>query len=311
MSASPEPALAAVARPTRVAPRAAAADLAVLRTVVYAGLFEFPLTLAELHRRLMDVPLEHGTLRARLAAPFLRERLVLSDGLVVPRGRESWLALRQRRAEHSRELVARHRPFLELLCRFPFVRLVALSGACAHENASDDDVDIFLIVKRERAWAVTLALMLLSRGAGVRRTLCLNYVLDEAAAALPEAELFTAAEIVGMRPLAGRRAYRSFVNANGWVARFFPNFYRAHIEESELLPEAGAPAWLERSLELGPAPLLEALGRLALGPYLRRKARGAPGVVLSPHQLKLHLEDHRPELTVAFARALRDTEPLA
>jgi hypothetical protein len=283
------------------------ADRAILRTVTYAALFQFPLTLAELERRLMDVALPLAEIRRRLNAPFLKRRVELRDGLVYPRGREAWIGERQARGERARGLVEAHRRALSVIARFPFVRLLALSGGCAHGNATDDDVDVFLVVKRGRAWFVFGALMLLSKAAGLRRTLCLNYVLDEDALRLPEQDVFTAAEIVGLKPLQGSEAYVRFLRANEWVAERFPNFGKdigAAREESL----AGAWRPLETLLELGPARILERLARRVLGAYLRRKAGHGTGVVLEPGRLKLHMRDHRPELLEAYEKAVLEAE---
>ncbi len=284
------------------------ADRAILRTVTYAGLFRFPVPLPRLHRGLMDVPLDLAGLRNRLEAPFLRSRIALTEGCVHPRGREEWIRLREQRRRHTHALLDRHRRVLRALAGFPWVRLAALSGGCAHENATDDDVDVFLVAKRGRAWSLSLALMALSKLLGLRRTLCLNYVVDEAALALPENDLFTAAEIVGMKPLAGREAYRRFVSANTWAARRFPNFFASFEQEAADVPAVRRPARLERLLDAAVGPLLEALSRRVLGAYLRRKTAGQPGVDLTPHRLKLHTQDHRPRLSELFSQAVRGAE---
>jgi hypothetical protein len=277
---------------------------AILRTVTYASLFQAPLTMARLHRNLMDVPLSRTELEEALRDPWLRRRIEVVDGLVIPRGRREWISLRATRRAHSRRLLARHRRILRVLGRLPFVRMVAVSGACAHENATDDDVDVFLVAREGRAWGVCLALTVLSRLLGMRRTLCLNYIVDEAALALPEHDVFTAAEVVGLRPLAGRETYRRLVDVNGWAADLFPNFRAGHLEESEAVPAAGARGW-ERVLDAGFAPLLERVARRVLGAHLARKGRGCEGVVLDPHRLKLHTRDHRPSLLASFEAALR------
>ena len=275
------------------------AQEAVLRTVAYSAVFQAPLTLDELHRRLLDVHLGREELRACLDAPVLRQGLVLIDGLVVPRGNEAWLALRRERQQRTATLLDRHRWALRRLARFPFVRLVALSGACAHGNATDDDVDVFLVVKKDRAWVACLALMIASKVLGLRRTLCLNYIVDENGMSLPERDLFTASEIVGLKPLSGHDAYRRFLRANGWVAERFPNFWSSQVETFDA-PVSSPRRWVERVLELGLAPLAEAFSRRLLGAYLKRKARGSVGVVLEPHRLKLHIDDHRPRLQAAY-----------
>jgi glycosyltransferase involved in cell wall biosynthesis len=279
-------------------------DEAILRTVTYASLFEAPLTRAALARSLMDVALDGGALDARLGGARLRTKLAQKDGCVYPSGREEFLEKREARREHTRQLLQRYRRPLLWLQGFPYVRLVALSGACAHENASDHDVDVFLVVREDRAWSVSLALTLLSKLLGLRRALCLNYTVDEAALCLPERDLFTAAELVGIRPLAGRPAYLRLVRSNLWLARRFPNFAAGFDEWSKDVPEAAGSPRLERLLDFGAAPLLERVSRGLLGSYLRFRTRGAAGVRLEPHRLKLHTRDHAPRLLGAFERAL-------
>jgi hypothetical protein len=258
----------------------------------------------------MDIPLDAVAIARRLRGPFLRARLARTNGLWHPRGAEAWVGLRRSRQAHAESLVARHTRALRILARLPFVRLVALSGACAHGNATDDDVDVFLVVKEGRAWSVFGAVMLLSKLAGLRRSLCVNYLLDESALALPEHDVFTASEVVGMRPWAGALAYRRFVTANEWVFGRFPNFRRLAHGQGDL-PRAGAPAAVERLLDLLLGRFQEGLARTVVGAYLRRKAKGASGVVLSRDRLKLHLHDHRPALLASFEGALREAEGLS
>jgi hypothetical protein len=284
----------------RPSDRGGEVDRAILRTVLYASLFQAPLAVSELHRVLMDVGVDRLEIRSRLRHGFLRSRLDFDGEYVYPRGREAWLELRRERKRRTGDLLDAHRGMLRLIARFPFVRLLALSGGCAHDNATDGDVDVFLVVRRGRVWAVCLALMLLSKALGRRRTLCVNYLVDEDGLALPERDLFTAAEIVGLRPLAGGPAYVHFVEANAWVAERYPNFFWMRRDVARV-PPAGAPRWIEALLDCGPAPLLERAARRLLGARFRRKWDGAAGVVLTPHRLKLHPIDHGPGLRAAFA----------
>ena len=291
----------------------AEARRAVVRTVTYAALFQAPLTLDRLHRALMGVRLDPLEIDEALADPWVRARVDADGGLVRPRGRDAWIPLRDERRRHTASLIERHRRALRLLARFPFVRMVGLSGACAHDNASDDDVDVFLVARAGRAWCMYLGLVAASRVLGVRRTLCVNYVVDEGELRLAERDVFTGAEVVALRPLAGREAYCRFVEENDWVGALFPNFVERHAADAAAVPPAGAPRWLERLLDLGPAPLLEWLSRRVMGARLRRKAQGSPAVVLGSGRLKLHLHDHRRHLLDRWDEAQRQAglEPRA
>jgi hypothetical protein len=272
--------------------------------VAYAALFQAPLTRERLHRMLMDVRLDPRALDDVLSDPWVSARVETAGDLVLPRGRGEWIAARRARREDTERLLRRHRRALALVARCPFVRLVGLSGGCAHENATDGDVDVFLVTRRGRAWAVYLALILASRLLRVRRTLCINYVVDESELALAERDVFTASELVGLRPLAGQETYHRLVQVNDWVGEWFPNFFHdRHAADARGVPPAGGPRWLERVLDLGPAPALERLSRRIVGARLRRKARGAGGLALSGGRLKLHLVDHRPRLLAAWRDA--------
>jgi len=291
----------------RTSGRSGEVDRAILRTVLYASLFQAPLSVSQLHRALMDVGVDRIEIRGRLRRSYLRERIEQTGENVYLRGREGCLDLHGERRRRTADLLDAHRPLLRVIARFPFVRLVALSGACAHDNATDSNVDVFLVVRGGRAWAVLLCLRLLSAAFGRRRTLSLNYVVDEEGAALPERDLHTAAEIVGLRPLAGGPGYLHLIEANAWVAERFPNFFWMRREAAPL-PPAGAPRWLERALDIGLAPALEAVARRVLGARFRRDWDGSSGVVLSPHRLKLHPVDHAPGLRAAFAEVVERAE---
>jgi hypothetical protein len=151
--------------------------------------------------------------------------------------------------------------------------------------------------------------MVASKLAGLRRSLCVNYVVGEDSLALPEQDRFTAAEIVGLRPLAGGDTYRRFVRANGWIEERHPNFVAECDAEAERVPaRAGAPR-LEAVLEILGAGLFERAARRVLGAYLRRRVRGR-GVEMTARRLKLHGHDHLPFVSEAFAAAATEGAPV-
>jgi SAM-dependent methyltransferase len=282
-----------------------ASDIAILKTVLYAAVFECALTVERLHRMLWDVPLSRADIAARLGAEPLSGQVSLTQGFIHPLGGTHWVDFRAERQARSGDLVSRHRRVLDLVASLPFVRLVGLTGGAAHDNATDHDLDVFLVARQGRAWSLALAVILLSRALGCRRTLCVNYVVDEDGSALSERDAFTAAEVASLRPWAGAEGYLAFLKANAWVAEHLPNFMEAAPREGRHLRRAGAPRWLERVLDLGPAPLFETASRALLGAHYRRKWRSPPpGVALSPSRLKLHAIDHAPAVRARFAELL-------
>ncbi|HEY7819284.1 MAG TPA: glycosyltransferase family 1 protein [Vicinamibacteria bacterium] len=276
---------------------------AVLDTIAYGAVFDYPMTLTEIHRSLMGVSLT----RAEISRLLRQHPLVLENVDADPpyhflKGRHSSIESRHEAVRSTRELLAREENAIDLVRRTPFVRMVAFSGATAHENSRDGDVDLFVVTARERAWAVALILFLAMKFLGRRRTICLNYFLAEDRLALAEQDAFTASQIASLKPVSGRAFLYRLVRANEWGASFFPNFwqrYRSLVASSADEPEAGSLFW-EAVLSLGGGFPLERLGRVVLGTHLKRQLRASPAgssVKLEPGVLKLHFKDHGPELS--------------
>jgi hypothetical protein len=198
-----------------------------------------------------------------------------------------------------------------LLCALPFTRTVALSGSIAHLNLeADGDLDLFVVTSGPRVWTVTLAAVVLTKILGRRRDVCVNFTLADSQLRLEPADLFTANQVIHLKPLIGADVLPTLRDQNPFLARVYPNATpnRAH-------PIAGwtLPRWLalvKRSLEvvLGlPAPLIEAACRLLYGWYLRRRAatwRSPDQVRLRSDYLKLHTRSHRHSVLERFDAAV-------
>jgi hypothetical protein len=281
------------------------AELAILKTVVYADLFDYPLRFDELCAGLFDLRLEPDHARALLdLSPALSAALDERGGFVFLRGRDHLVEKRREGERRASALLARHRRALALVARLPYVRLLALSGAAAFGAVHDDDVDVFIVCGRGRAWSACMLVTLASRALGVRRTICANYILEETALALGERDFYTAHQLLSLAPLSGGDTHRAFVAANPWAEALFPAAYARALDKPAPPARRGLA---ERLLALGPGALLEALSRRALSGRLRRKvpAGGDPDSVrLGPDRLKLHTNDHRSRTIARFERAL-------
>ncbi len=298
---------------TRLTP--SPAERAILASALYAALFEYPLTLEELRQKLIDAPLSaNDILRTYRDSAWLRRRLTYSEGFFFPPGRSAWLANRLRREDRSRALLDRHRRLLRAICALPFVRLVALSGSIAALNADEDaDLDLFIITRGRRAWTVTLAVVLLAKLARQRRVVCANFVMTDACLAVDpdQRDLFTANQILHLRPLAGVETYRAFLAANPFVGRCYPNFRPVDSRDQSFV--AGpAGRRVTRAIEwllTWPSLAAESVCRRAYSWHLgRRRAswRSPDQVRLDSDHLKLHTCSHRAAILDRFAEATAD-----
>jgi hypothetical protein len=291
-------------------PPSGAQELAVLRSVTYASLFDYPLTLPQLRESLIGEAADEHMIADWLAtSPLLQATIEQQDGLYFPRGRRDLLATRQRREALSRELLDRDRRILRFLTRLPFVRMVALSGSLAHLNAEGgSDLDLFVITSPGRVWCVTLFVLIVARLRGWRRRLCLNYVVSERSLAIEPADLFSANQIIHLRPVTGEFVYRRFLAANTFVAGHYPNFSPRRVETGGVSAfPSRAKTLLEFVLSIGLAPLADRASRVVYGWHLRRRSRtwkSRDQVRLERECLKLHTSSHRADTMTRYAAAL-------
>ena len=275
-----------------------AQELAFLRSVTYASLFDYPLTLEQLHASLVEVRADVASVESWWRdSACLQAAVEYRDGRYFPAGRGDLLHTRTRREALSRDLLEREHRILALVARMPFVRMVALSGSLAHLNAERSaDLDLFVITAPGRVWSVTLSVLVIARLLGWRKRMCLNYVISESVMAIEPGDLFSANQIIHLRPVVGHDVFEQFVNANPFVKRFYPNF-DANLAPAPPKPQAPSPKPLaERALALGPGALLESMARAIYGWHLKRRAaswQSIDQVRLEAECLKLHTSSHR------------------
>ncbi len=274
-------------------------DDAILRTLVYADVFDYPLTSAEIHRYLIGL---------RASAAAIEDHLLHRDGhgarigSISPfwflAGRENLVWLRREREGHAERLWPAARHYGQCIATIPFVLMVALTGSLAMNNVGSphDDIDLLIVTRNGRAWLARGLIVLLVRLARQRGIgLCPNYILSERSLALREPSLFAAHELAQMMPLYGSSFYRRLLEANAWLAGYLPNasaYVPVHVTAG---PAASRG---RRSLEvlLG-GRLGDAVERWECErkiPRLRYEAarQGGSGATFTPDLCKGHMVDH-------------------
>ena len=287
-------------------------ERAILRTVVYSSLFDYPLTIEELRSNLLETAAGEEDLRERLRSsrPLL-EVLEVDEGFVFLRGERDCIQRRRQRESRSRRLLEDNRWVLKLICAVPCTRLVALSGSAAHANVNrGGDIDLLIVTSGKRVWWAAVSILLLTKLLGRRQTLCFNFILSDSHLKVEPEDLFSANQMIHLRPLIGEDLYRRFLEANPFVRRFYPS---AEVAKAALDCRLGgflaaSKKVFEWVLKLGLGAVLELGSRKAYSAYLRSKARqwSSPDqVVLGEDYLKLHTESHRLQVLESFDEALK------
>ncbi len=217
-------------------------EAAILRTVLYADVFDFALRADELHHFLMSshaVSLD-AVLYALEESPVLREVLVQASGGITLVGRESLMDMRGQRDDLAARLWPKAAAAGQWLACVPFVRMVAVTGALAMDNPAhlSDDFDYFILTVPGRVWLARLLII------GVVRLsrlwgwpICPNFVLAADSLAQRRRDVYIAHEIAQAVPLADSDGlYAAFRAANAWTSDHLPNavtpFPRQNISAS-------------------------------------------------------------------------------
>jgi len=215
-----------LASPGHAAPPATRVEQAVIRTVAYADVFQYPLNAPEVHRYLHGIAASTEATEAALArCSAAGGALCYRDGFYTLHGRGNLVAVRDRRAAIADRLWPAALTYGRLIAGLPFVRMVAVTGSLAWHNVDDGgDIDYLIVTKPGRLWVCRWLIAALRRAAlldGV--PLCPNYVISTRAVALADRNLYTAYEVARMTPIAGLRMYRRLRRANPWVEAYLPN----------------------------------------------------------------------------------------
>ena len=290
-------------------------ELAIVRSVMYASLFDYPLRIDELHRSLVGCAATPQEIFVTFERSHALQRLVeYHDGFFFPAGRRDLVRERRQRERRSRAFLTAHRFVLRLICAIPFTRLVALSGSIAHLNLEPSgDLDLFIVTRGPRVWTVTVAVLLLTKLLRRRRVVCANFIVSDTRLVLDQQDLFTANQVIHLRPLIGRALVDELCRANPFITELYPNA-RQRLAPVDEWP---AVAWrspvldrIKRALEWilqTPSPAIERLCRAAYGWHLRRRATRWPSpeqVRLQADYLKLHTHSHRRSILDRYEEAM-------
>lgn len=239
---------------------------AIVRAVAYADVFDYPPTVAEVHRYL-EVPATPAQVEAYLQDGLLTSgRLAFHEGYLTLPGREGIVAIRREREARAGVLWPRALTYGRWLAAVPFVRMVALTGSLAVNNPDErSDLDYLIITAAGRLWLCRAMVILLVRLAARRGdTLCPNYLLSEQALILEPQDYFVARELAQLVPLHGLELYHRLRRLNSWTAAFLPN--------ANGPPYPAPTRWNGSEVEVPPRwrRLAEAVLRLPPADYLER-----------------------------------------
>lgn len=270
-------------------------EAAILRTILYADIFNFPLTSDEIQRYLItDVAIAQADIDKTLQHSECLNQLICNiEHYYCLRDRERIIAIRKEREAISQKLWNSAIHYGKLLSYIPFVEMVALTGALAVRNPSsiEDDFDYLLITRPGRVWLARAFAVLMVRIVRLfGRELCPNYVLASDQLAQSRQDLYMAHEITQMRPIYGADLYRAIFTQNPWTGDYLPNALPYATEADKPRRLRSILEWLLRG-RIGDI-LEQREYQRKLRKFQPKMHQTTSSAEISENSVKGHFEDH-------------------
>lgn len=291
---------------------------AILATLHYFDLFDFPLTLDELEEYLYGWRAPKEVIVEALGSlPEVAHR----DGFFYLKGRDDLVDVRKHRQDLSKKLWRKVELYAPLFAICPFVRMVAVCNTLAYGNVKEtSDIDIFVVTVPSRLATARFFMKFLTQIFGVRvhnekiaGRFCLSFFVTERSMNLaPLAHPFDphlAYFVLSIKPFFGFRTHRDFLKANEvWTGLYF---------KRSLVPQPGV--WRKRYpvavfLRWISEKILSVFGELGESFFAKhlekrdqihkKKFPKSTGIVIRKDVFKFHEHDPREEIAKKFLERL-------
>lgn len=290
----------------------------VYKTLVFFDALEMPLTALQIQDYLLaDKKLPRQVSLSEILSALdgeLRGRVVGTGSIYYLPGREEFAkAAIQERYRISLQRLRKAQRFLRGLRHVPYVRAAAISGSLALLNSKPaSDIDLFIIVKKNRIWLARVLVSGYFQILGQRRhgrfisdRFCLNHFVTEELAVSRDKDLFTAVSYASMLPAFGAAVVSRFWQKNPWLR----DFLHAPVLEETNTFFALPPSRWQRGVEFVSdwtvGPLLNRL----FGWYQRRRIRLQDDIIVNDDELSFHFATRGKTVLARFEKGCQALEP--
>jgi hypothetical protein len=304
-------------------------EKAVLKTLAFFDIFDYPLTIVEIHKwlyakkgfGLLDIitALEGGSL-----SNFIEYQ----DGFYFLKGRAQIIEIRLDRYQIADEKFKIARRVTKFLRWVAFIKLIAVCNTVGYNNASaGSDIDFFIIVRRGRVWWSRLLITSLVTLLRVRRhekkvkdRICLSFYvaddhLDLAEIAILPLDIYLIYWFATLAPIYDLETNKNFFQANNWLFGQLPNFYIPQLASRRQVFDDALTSFSKKIdylvLGRGFGDWLEHLAEIAQFKRLKRYLGDSinqpdHNVVVSSQMLKFHKIDRRQHYLELWQRSLKN-----
>lgn len=212
-------------------------EKAILKTLIYSDIFEFPLTLYEIHKWLIGKKVDLRQVEKALKDLNQKSKVKSQKGFFFLKNRSGIVEKRLRRQKQSLIYIRKASFISKILKVIPWIKLIGISGGLAMANTGKkDDIDLILITSKNRLWISRLLVLIVLSLLGQRRRvdhtqrqaagkICCNLLMDENNLSQKRKDIYTAHEVLQMKVLWQRDGiYQKYLSENSWVFKYLPNW---------------------------------------------------------------------------------------
>ncbi len=281
-------------------------EKAILKTLIYANIFDYPLKGYEVLKWLIGQEASLIKVEQGLNRLIKKKKIQSSRGFYFLKNKKQLIPKRKRRQKISKNLLLKAKILTQVLKIIPWIKLAGISGGLAVDNCSrKDDIDLFLITDANRIWLSRIFAVVIFDLMRIRRKVqmkpsqvsgkfCFNTILDEDHLAQSFKDLYTAHEVLQMKLLWQREGvYTKYLSDNNWAFEYLPN-WTSKVKYSKVKKDKGVKV----------VDLLEIIARF-LQLKLMKKSTGLERV--EEGGLYFHPLDKRAEILKEFSKKISRT----
>ncbi len=250
-------------------------EKAIIATVAYFDIFDYPLSLVEIHKWLYNQSREKTNLSdilPVLESGELNSVIESKDGFYFLKGRQEII---RKRLDHYNIAEPKFKIALKTiwwLHWLAFIEMIAVCNNLGYNNTiKEGDIDFFIIIKKNRLWWTRLMVTLVVSLLGIRRhgkkianRICLSFYIANDHLNLEELTLkpndcYLTYWLATLAPVYNREeTYQKFLGANDWLKNYLPNFYPTFLSNRRRIKDN---RWIKFSKRIDEKVLSGFVGR--------------------------------------------------
>ncbi|MFA6255063.1 MAG: hypothetical protein WC675_03450 [Patescibacteria group bacterium] len=220
-------------------------EKAIIRTVAYFDIFDYPLTLVEIYKWLYQPsrPYSLFEISQALSGDELKAKVEVKFGFYFLVGRESTIQTRLERYQIAEKKFKIALKTVWWLRHLVFVKMIAICNNVGYNNGTkESDIDFFIVVQKGRLWWSRLVITLTATLLRVRRHdkriidgICLSFYvasdhLNLSDIAIKPLDSYLIYWFATLTPIYDDSAvYSELIAANSWLTDYLPNFYLINL----------------------------------------------------------------------------------